>query len=567
MLQELVIENIAVIQRAELRFQRGFSVLSGETGAGKSIIIDALNAILGGRVSRELIRTGESRACVSAVFTDISPETEQLLREQGLPVEETLVLRREMEQDGRNSCRVNGRPVNLSLLKTLGTGLVNIYGQHDGQHLLNEQLHLGYLDRFGGLETALEDYHRQYEALLQLNRRLRALSMSAAEQERRRQTLPEDIRRLAEANVQPGEQDELLARRLQLQSSEKITAGLAETGALLDGDEQQTGVCALLEQAKKAMRRSAKYSAEAEGLEKRLLELSALSEELSSGLADALSRQQYTPEALEETERRLELISRLCIRFGVTADELAAHQAALEEELAALENLEGSMDGLKEEYAAGREALYQQAGQLHTLRCQAAEALSAQVEAQLRELDLTHARFQVEVEDLRSDTQTRFTKRGTDNVRFLLSANAGEDLKPLAKVASGGELSRIMLALKTVLSQGEQQVTAIFDEVDAGVSGRAASRVGEKLYAIGRQRQVLCVTHLPQISCLADWQYHVSKHSENGRTYTAVRLLDADGRAEEIARMNAGLHVTQATLEGARELLRQAESYKQTLRR
>lgn len=562
MLRELVIENIAVIQRAELRFEPGFSVLSGETGAGKSIIIDALSAILGGRVSRELIRTGESRACVSAVFEGISPEAEQVLREQDIPLEETLVLRREMEQDGRNSCRINGRPANLSLLKALGEHLINIYGQHDGQHLLNEQLHIGYLDRFGGLEPALAQYHEKYEALLQLNRRLRTLSMSAAEQERRRQTLPEEIGRLAEAHVLPGEQEELLSRRTALQSSGKIAAGLAEACALLDGQEGQEGACALLEQARKALRGSAKYSAEAEALEKRLQELAVLAQELSGDLADALSRQDYSPEMLEETEQRLELISRLCLRFGVPADELAAHQAALEEELASLADLDGDLDGLKARYGEKRQALYEEAGRLHALRCAAAEELSHQVEEQLRELDLKNARFRAEVEDLRSDTQTRFTKRGTDSVRFLLSANAGEDLKPLAKVASGGELSRIMLALKTVLSAGEQQVTAIFDEVDTGVSGRAASRVGEKLYAIGRQRQVLCVTHLPQISCLADWQYHVSKRSEQGRTFTAVRLLDEAGRAEEIARMNAGLHVTQATLEGARELLRQAALYK-----
>lgn len=567
MLQELVIENIAVIQRTELRFQRGFSVLSGETGAGKSIIIDALNAILGGRVSRELIRTGETRASVTAVFSDISPEAEAVLHEQDIPAEETLVIRRELEQDGRNSCRINGRPVNLSALKAVGVHLINIYGQHDGQNLLNEQLHMQYLDQFGGMEAALEEYYRQYESLLALNRRLRALSMSAQEQERRRQTLPEDIRRLSDASVRPGEQEELLAKRAQLQSSEKIAEGLAETEALLDGTEEQNGICALLEQAKKALRRSAKYSAEAEALEKRLLELNALSQELSADVADALSRQAYAPEALEETERRLEQISRLCIRFGVSADELSLHQTALEEELAALENMDGSLDGLKEEYATKREQLYELAGALHQMRCTAAEQLSRQVELELRELELKNARFQAEVDDLRSDTQTRFTKKGTDNVRFLLSANAGEDLKPLSKVASGGELSRIMLALKTVLSQGEEQVTAIFDEVDAGVSGRAASRVGEKLYGIGLQRQVLCVTHLPQLACLADVQYHVSKHSRDGRTFTQVQLLDENGRAEEIARMNAGVHVTQTTLESARELLRQAEEYKRSLKK
>lgn len=559
MLRELVIENIAVIQRAELRFEPGFSVLSGETGAGKSIIIDALSAILGGRVSRELIRTGESRACVSAVFEGISPEAEQVLREQDIPLEETLVLRREMEQDGRNSCRINGRPANLSLLKALGEHLINIYGQHDGQHLLNEQLHIGYLDRFGGLEPALAQYHEKYEALLQLNRRLRTLSMSAAEQERRRQTLPDEIGRLAETHILPGEQEELLSRRTALQSSGKIAAGLAEACALLDGQEGQEGACALLEQARKALRGSAKYSAEAEALEKRLQELAVLAQELSGDLADALSRQDYSPEMLEETEQRLELISRLCLRFGVPADELAAHQAALEEELASLADLDGDLDGLKARYGEKRQALYEETGRLHALRCAAAEELSHQVEEQLRELDLKNARFRAEVEDLRSDTQTRFTKRGTDSVRFLLSANAGEDLKPLAKVASGGELSRIMLAFKSALADRDALPTIIYDEIDTGVSGLAAGRIGQLLHQTAKGHQVLCITHTPQVAAFADNQLLIQKNVRNDRTFTEIHTLDMDGRVEVLARMISGDKVSELSLASARELIEKSK--------
>ena len=561
MLRELRIENIAVIERAELTFQPGLSVLSGETGAGKSIIIDALNAILGGRVSRELIRTGQSRAAVTAVFDALSPVTRNCARELGLEVGEELILRREMDADGRNLCRVCGQPATLAMLRALGQGLVSIYGQHDGQHLLNEQLHIDYLDAFGGTEAAIAAYEVEYERLAAINRRIRALSLSTAEKEKRRAQLPPLIEELCRANIQPGEQEELLALRRSLQSGEKIAAGLDEAARALDGEEGE-GALTLLAQAVKGLEHSARYSAGAQGLESRLRELTLLVQDISGELADLRAGLDYSPEKLEETEKRLELISRLCIRCAVPADGLEEHRAGLEAELAALDDLDQGLDRLKEDYAAQRAVVYAAAGELHEQRLTAAQRLSALVEGELRDLDLKNARFCVEVEDQRQGSQARFTKRGTDNVRFLLSANAGEDLKPLAKVASGGELSRIMLAMKNVLSAGEEGITSVFDEVDAGVSGRAASRVGEKLYAIARGRQVLCVTHLPQISCLADWQYHVEKCTREGRTFTEARLLDEAGRMGEIARMNAGLHVTQATLEGARELLDQARAWK-----
>ncbi len=564
MLRSLLIENIAVIQRAELSFQPGLSVLSGETGAGKSIIIDALNAILGGRVSRELIRTGESRACVTAEFDTLSPETLRIARELGIGETDTLILRREIYLDGRNACRINGQPATLAMLKTLGEGLVSIYGQHDGLHLMNEQLHIDYLDAFGGLEGEIGTYLEGYESLLHLNRRMKALRMSAAEREKRLSLLPRQIDELRQAAVRPGEQDELISLRAQLRSGEKIADGVDEASSLLDGEEEREGAAALLAQAAKALARSAQFSAAAEGLERKARELSVLAQELSSEVAEVRRQADFAPQKLEETEERLERISRLCVKYGVEADGLEEHLSALEAEYHALENVDDSLDELKEQYAVQRAELYEAAGRLHALRKQAGDTLSQRIRKELADLDLKNARFGVEIDDLRQEGQARFTKKGTDQVRFLLSANAGEDLKPLSKVASGGELSRIMLAMKNVLSAGEQGVTSVFDEVDAGVSGRAASRVGEKLYAIARGRQVLCVTHLPQIACLADWQYYVAKFSEDGRTFTSAQLLDEEGRIREIARMNAGLHVTQATLDGARELLQQAEAYKKS---
>ncbi len=557
MLRNLYIENIAVIQQADIDFSSGLTVLSGETGAGKSIIIDALSAILGGRVSRDLIRTGQNKACVMATFCDLAPAVIALCAELGLePEDGQLLMRREIYADGRNQCRVNGRPATLSNLKTLGELLVSIYGQHDGQHLMNEQLHMDYLDTFGRLEQQLEDYLAHYEALLQLNRRMKALNMSAAEKERRRAALPARIEELKQANVRPGEQDELLSLRLQMQNGEKIAEGFAEASVLLDGGEQTDGAADRLAQAVKALARGARYSAAAENLEKRMRELSLLAADLSRDLADELSKLDYSPEKLERTERRLDQIARLCVKYGVPADELEEHLAALEAELSALDNLDDSLDELKTQYAEFRTALYEEAGQLHDSRVQAGERLAAAIERELWDLDLKHARFRVEVEDLRQGNQARFTKKGTDNVRFLLSANAGEDLKPLAKVASGGELSRIMLAMKTVLSAGEQGMAAVFDEVDAGVSGRAAQRVAEKLQAMAKLRQVLCITHLPQIAAVADGHLLIAKSEREGRTFTQVTPLDREGRKREIARIIGGAVITEKTLASAEEMLK-----------
>ncbi len=557
MLRNLYIENIAVIQKADIDFSSGLTVLSGETGAGKSIIIDALSAILGGRVSRELIRTGQTKACVAASFTDLAPAVTALCTELGFePEEGQLLMRREIYADGRNNCRINGRPASLSNLKALGELLVSIYGQHDGQHLMNEQLHMDYLDAFGDMEQALDDYLTQYEELLQLNRRMKALNMSAAEKERRRTALPGRIEELKKANIKPWEQDELLSLRLQKHNAEKIAEGFAEASVLLDGGENSEGAADRLAQAVKALARGARYSAAAEQLESRMRELSLLAADLSGDLADELSRLDYSPEKLEQTERRLDQISKLCVKYGVPADELEEHLSSLEAELAALDNLDDSLDELKAQYAEKRAELYEEAGRLHALRLQAGEWLAKQIEKELRDLDLKNARFRVEVEDLRQENQARFTKKGTDNVRFLLSANAGEDLKPLAKVASGGELSRIMLAMKTVLSAGEQGMSAVFDEVDAGVSGRAAQRVAEKLQAMAKVRQVLCITHLPQIAAVADGHLLIAKTEREGRTFTEVTSLDREGRKREIARIIGGSVITEKTLASAEEMLK-----------
>lgn len=566
MLTRLQIENIAVIERAEIDFSAGFSVLSGETGAGKSIIIDALNAVLGSRVSRDLIRSGQSRAAVSALFSDLPATALQKLADFGLDAEDgMLLIRREMTSDGKNLCRINGQSATLSMLRELGSFLVNIHGQHDGQHLLDEQFHIEYLDAFAALEQPLLEYQSRYEELLQLNRRVRALSMSAAEKQRRAAELERQIAELSAAQIRAGEQDELLTRRTELAHAEKLTAALNDACRLLGGSDEEEGAAGLLAMAEKSLRSVEKYSGQLPQLVERMAELSILTSDFSSELSAVLAALAFSPGELEEVEQRLELLSRLERKYNTPADELAGLLSTLTQELESLELADENLDGLKAAYTAKRQVVFTLAQQLNAARNEASARLCSQMEEQLAQLDMPAARFGVEIDTSLGKEQTRFSRRGCDSVRFLLSANSGEDLKPLNKVASGGELSRMMLALRNVLSQGDRGVTAVFDEVDAGVSGRAASKVGERLVAISASRQVLCVTHLPQIAALADCQYSISKEMRDGRTYTSVEPLDINGRIRELTRLTTGASVTDAALQNAAEMLRQAEAHKAKL--
>lgn len=566
MLKNLCIENIAVIERADIAFMDGFHVLSGETGAGKSIIIDSIHAILGARMSRDLIRNGQNRACVTALFADLPEKTKSLAESLGVaPEDGQLLLRRELYGDGRNLCRINGQPATLSMLKALGETLIRIHGQHDGQHLLNELLHIDYLDAFAALGPQLATYQSAYETLLALNRRIRNLSLSTAEKEQRRKLLPEDILLLKQANVQPGEQDDLLVLRSQLRMREQAARGLEDALRYLDDGEGVMGAATMLSMAESSLSVCEKHSDALKNLRCKAKELFILCQDLSGDMTAQLNELGYSDAKLDETEKRLDKIQSLVRRFGIPADELAEYCSQLEQELDELEHFDDHLEALEEQYTAQRKTVYELASALHERRVAAAEEISLQIQRELADLDLQQARFVVEIQDLKGAAQTKFTKKGTDNVRFLLSANAGEEVKPLSKVASGGELSRIMLALKHVLSAGEEGVTMIFDEIDTGVSGRAANQVGRKLYSIASGRQVLCVTHLPQIACLADHQYYIRKYSEDDRTYTSVAYLDLPGRARELARLTAGSHISQTILDSAYELLRQAELEKKQL--
>ena len=563
MLKALFIENIAVIEQADISFHDGFNVLSGETGAGKSIIIDALGAIMGGRVSREIIRTGETRAVVSAAFTALSPQVLQWLEGQSIGLEGSeLVIRREIYSDGRNTCKINGRPASLAELRALGAILINIHGQHDGQHLLNEALHVDYLDAFGRLEGQLGAYEALYDGLLALNRKIRALSMSADAKERLRTRLAGQLEELDAADVKVGEHQTLSDRRARLIHGERMAAILAQTLAALDGSEDELGAIARMQEGEKQLRLGQKLEDSLEPFVVKLCEASGLASDISAELSGLLLELDFSTALLEETERRIELIARLCKRHSVEADALHETRDAIAQELDSLADVEHSLEDLNAQYMVLRARVAESAQALHDAREQAGDAMCAHIEAELHMLDMPAARFRAEIVSTLGESQAKFTRKGTDSVRFLLSTNSGEELRSLSKVASGGELSRIMLALKTVLSRGEEHMTAIFDEVDAGVSGRAASHVGDKLYAIARRRQVLCVTHLPQIASMADHQYHIEKQSIEGRTFTRVELLDRAGRIRELARLTAGVHISDATLKSAGQLLDSADKAK-----
>lgn len=567
MLKRLHIENIAVIETADIEFMPGLNVLSGETGAGKSIIIDSINAILGARVSREMIRTGQERAVVSAEFSALAENSaaQSVLRELGLEFGTELRLRRDIYADGRNACRINDAAVPLASLRALGAGLIDIYGQHDGQNLLNEQMHMEYLDDFAGIAAELSVYEAKYEELLHLNRMIKSLSMSAKEQEMRKAVLDAQIQELSAADVRAGEKELLTERRTALINGKRVLEIMNAAVTLLSGDDGMSGAEAQLGEAEELLRKGEKYGEEYVRLSASAKEISVLARELSSRLSDMISAADFSPKALEDTEERLELIQRLESKYSSVADELGEVLQLLKKEQNAFPSDGEDIGRLKEEYVKKRGELLKLASGLHARREAAAEKLAERLSGELRELDMPDVRFCAEITDGLASEQVKFTKKGTDTVRFLMSANRGEALKPLSKVASGGELSRIMLAMKNVLAFGEG-VTGIFDEIDAGVSGRAASRVGEKLYAISRSKQVLCVTHLPQIACLADHQYHISKHTDGSKTYTTVELLHDEGRISELARMTAGLHVTDVTIESAGELLKEAEKYKRSLK-
>ena len=574
MLSLLHIENIALIESADIRFEAGFNVLTGETGAGKSIVIDSIGAVLGERTSRELIRTGARSALVTAVFTDVPPLA--WLRENGFSDgREELLLQRELQGDGRNVCRVDGRLVTVAQLRELGRQLLNIHGQHDGQQLLDPASHLGYLDRFGRHEPLLEEYGVAYRSWHELRRRIAALQMDEAERSRRVDTLNYQIRELERAELRPGEDEELDARRVLLRSAGRLMEAVRAAEFALSGDEDSAGACALVADAEGAVQSVASISPELGELGERLTALRCAADDAADSLRDLSRTFDFSPGELDEVEERLDLLYRLRKKYGPTVEEMLAYLERCRQELDQIQYADDTIARLEKELGKAEKATLpgqvpkaekeaRKRGQaLSQARQIAAQSLRDRVQEELRQLDMPKVRFEVEFAP--KGGEARMDETGVDEIQFLMSANLGEALKPIQKVASGGELARIMLALKNVLAEGDEVGSLVFDEVDTGVSGRAAQKVAEKMAQVARRKQVLCVTHLPQIAAMADTHFAVSKGERGGRTYTALERLDRTRRREELARLIGGASVTPALLESAEELLAQAEQLRERM--
>ena len=558
MLELLHIENIAIIEAADIEFAPGFNALTGETGAGKSIVIDSLSAVLGQRTSRELIRTGAEKAFVSAAFSGMAPA---LTEELGIQPEAdgTLLLQREIQTDGKNVCRVNGRPVTVGQLRALGARLLNIHGQHDGQQLLDEEQHIVYLDSFGRVESLAITYAEKYKNFTDIRRQIGALQMDEAEKARRVDTLQYQIEELRRAKLTPGEEEELTARRGMLRNAEKFLDAVAGADYALNGDDSGGGALSALRQAQDALS-GVRHLDDAFGqLYERLGEAYSEVYDIAATVEDKRGELDVSPGELDRVESRMDLLYRLKKKYGATVEDMLDYQARCEAELAQIEDAGDTLVRLEQALSKAEKGARQAAQALSDARKAAAEQLTAQILTELQQLDMGKIRFAVDFAEKPLDSD------GMDTVRFLMSANVGEELRPIHKIASGGELARIMLAMKNVLSEQDHVGTMVFDEVDTGVSGRAAQKVAEKMARISRRKQVLCVTHLPQLAAMADTHFSVEKGERDGRTYTEVRRLDREQRRRELARLTGGSHVSQTMLDGAEELLVQAEKFRAEL--
>ncbi|MEF2838239.1 MAG: DNA repair protein RecN [Oscillospiraceae bacterium] len=548
MLSLLHIENIAVIECADISFDQGFNVLTGETGAGKSIVIDAISAILGERAYRDMIRTGTNKASVRAIFTGV-PNL-NWFADNGVEYDAETVIQREIYLDGKNVCRVNGSLVSVAILRKLGTQLINIHGQHDSATLFDEDNHLTFLDAFGDNEMLRADYYEKYEAVAKLRREIDKMTMDESEKLRRMETLRYQIAEIEKADLEPGEDEALEERRKILQNAEKLSNGMDTAVECLYGGDESDGAAGLLAQAEYALARLAKFSDNFAAMHDRIADLMYQVQDAAEEVRDARDDLSYSADELEQIESRLDVIYKLRRKYGVTCEDILAYLDKAKKELDDIEFADDHLERLKKKLKKAEKEAWDAAKNLRKSRQETSAVMAERILTELAQLDMPRVQFACQF------TETDLTANGADTVAFYMSANAGEALKPMSKVASGGELARIMLAMKNVLAEKDQVNTLIFDEVDTGVSGRAAQKVAEKLRSVATHKQVLCVTHLPQLAALANTHLLIAKSERDGRTYTSVTPLDLEGRKKELARIIGGTNITETTLKSAEEMLR-----------
>ena len=550
MLAQLFIRNIAVIEKASIDLEKGFTVLTGETGAGKSIIIDAIHAVLGERTSKELVRTGTDSASVSALFTGLDEDTLSLLDRLSLPREEdgSLLIQRDIRLEGRSTCKINGAPATVSMLKQLGPRLVTIHGQHESYELLSPEVHMEYLDSFAGLESLLAEYQAAYRTLRETQRQLEALQTDEGEKARLSDLLHYQIDEIEAANVRVGEREELEAQRELIRNSEKIASALELLRGLLSGDEESEGLLAGISQAAAQAGRVAAYLPELAEASQKLQEAGYLLEDVDAILHGTAV--DFDPALQESIEERLDLLYKLGLKYGGGEETILERREDGRARLHQIEFSDEERERLEAQYETQKTTAIALAKELSEQRKAASKQFISQVKGELAFLNMPGIAFETEIQ------RVPLYHMGCDKLQFLVSANKGEPPKPMSKIASGGELSRIMLAIKTVLSGKDKVDTLIFDEVDTGISGAAANKVGQKLKQVSQNRQVLCITHLAQIAALADHHFLISKHVEGERTYTQVQGLDFEGRKREVARIIGGDQVTDLQLEMAGEMLK-----------
>lgn len=553
MLSNLQIENIAVIKSASIDFENGFNVMTGETGAGKSIVIDSLNAILGERTSRELIRSGADSASVCAEFQNVGDNVKNELEKLGIEKDDTLIVSRKLTPDGKNVCRINGMPATVSMLKALGVQLVNIHGQLDNQSLLSPETHCSFIDKLAGSGRELNEFKELYSLYIKKENELKSLNTDVNEKNRRLDILNYQIEEIQKADIRPGEKDELTEKLGFLRNAEKVLDLLHTAYAALNGDGEMPGAADVAADAASKLLSAADYSSDftetANGVNDAAMNLSAYTEELR----DKIYSLDYDPNETERAEERLDVIYRLSQKYGDSEEDILAYLENAEKERDALSFSDERAEQLRAETEKAYNEALAAAKKLSEIRIEAGKKFSADVERELAFLDMPSVKFIV------NDSVGELYENGIDNIEFLLSANAGEEPKPLSKIASGGELSRIMLAIKCVLSELDDIDTLIFDEIDSGVSGRAALKIAAKMKELSKTHQVICVTHLAQIAAFADEHKLISKEEKDGRTYTCIASLDYNGRKYELARIMGGLTVTQSILNSAEELLSSAE--------
>ena len=551
MLSQLYIENIAVIRQATIDFQKGFHVFTGETGAGKTILISAINAVLGGRTFKEIIRTGESRARVSALFTEIPASLAEKIGELGYPLEDgQLLVQRELDLTGKGQCRLDGRPATAAMLREVCSLLIDIHGQHDNQELLSAEKHLGFLDSFGAYRKELEDYAKAYAQRMACADRLEKLQMDESYKLQRMDILQFQLKEIGDVRLTDGEEEQLTEQQKRIKNAERITESLGTIYTLLNGDgEELRGVLEALEEISTELDTAAKYLPDFTQYGDKLNDAYYMLEELGSTARDTLEDADFDPRQLDTIESRLDTIYRLKKKYGGSIAEILAYYDKISEEYNTLELSDEMVEKLRGELERAEQDLRQAAKALTARRLETAGEFVRRVEAELAYLDMGGVRFSI------SRKEKAFGPNGADEMEFLICTNAGEEARPLAKIASGGELARIMLAIKNVLAEKDDIGTIIFDEVDTGVSGRAAQKIGQKLAEVARHRQVICVTHLAPVAACAAHHYRIYKTVEEGRTFTRGEELDHEERVRELARIMVGDHITESALHSAEEML------------